>query len=206
MTVRGRPVGPAFDRLDARHATLGSLSPREPNTTILNMAVFIALLRAVNVGGTGKLPMADFKAICEAAGCAKVRTYIASGNAVFESKQAEADVKAALEARLEEYAGKPVRVLVRTRAEMAAVLKANPFPKAVANRTVAVFLDDPPPADTIDFIAGRKGEGVELGLREIYVDYGDRMAGSKLKIPAAKTGTARNMNTVARLIELANEL
>jgi uncharacterized protein (DUF1697 family) len=195
-----RPVGAA------RHATRGSLSPPGPNITILSMAVFIALLRAVNVGGTGKLPMADFKTICEAAGCAKVRTYIASGNAVFESKQSEADLKAALEAGLEEYAGKPVRVLVRTRAEMAAVLKANPFPKAAANRTVAVFLDDPPPVDTISFIAGRNGEGVALGLREIYVHYGDGMAGSKLKIPAAKTGTARNMNTVAKLIKLANEL
>jgi uncharacterized protein (DUF1697 family) len=98
--------------------------------------------------------MADFKAICEAVGCAKVRTYIASGNAVFESRRSEAGVKAALEARLEEYAGKPVRVLVRTRAEMAAVLKANPFPEAAANRTLAVFLDAPPPVDTIDAIAG----------------------------------------------------
>ena len=170
------------------------------------MAVFIALLRAVIVGGTGKLPMAVFKAICEKAGCAKVRTYIASGNAVFESRRPESDLKAALEARLEKYAGKPVRVLVRTRAEMAAVLQANPFPDAAANRTVAIFLDEPPPADTIDHIAGRSGEEVELGRREIYVYYGAQMAGSRLKIPAAKAGTARNMNTVAKLIELANEL
>jgi uncharacterized protein (DUF1697 family) len=182
------------------------LSPLEPGNTILTMAVFIALLRAVNVGGTGKLPMADFKAICERAGCAKVRTYIASGNAVFESKRPESEVKAALEVRLEEYAGKPMRVLVRTRAEMAAVLKANPFPKAAPNRTVAIFLDEPPPADALEHIAGRNGEEVGLGRREIYVHYGERMAGSKLKIPAAKTGTARNMNTVAKLIELANEI
>jgi uncharacterized protein (DUF1697 family) len=186
--------------------TSGALSPIELDHRISNMAVFIALLRAVNVGGTGKLPMADFKAICEEAGCAKVRTYIASGNAIFESRRSEAGVKAALEACLEEYAGRPVRVLVRTRTAMAGVLKANPFPEAAANRTVAVFLDEPPPVDTIDCIAGRNGEEVELGLREIYIHYGDRMAGSKLKIPAAKTGTARNMNTIAKLIELANEL
>ena len=89
---------------------------------------------------------------------------------------------------------------------MAAVLQANPFPDAAANRTVAIFLDEPPPADTIDHIAGRSGEEVELGRREIYVYYGAQMAGSRLKIPAAKAGTARNMNTVAKLIELANEL
>jgi uncharacterized protein (DUF1697 family) len=167
------------------------------------MAVFIALVRAVNVGGTGKLPMADFKAICERAGCAKVRTYIASGNAVFESRQPQAEVKAALEARLEEYAGRHIRVLVRTRAELAAVLKANPFPQAATNRTVAIFLDEPPPADAIERIAGRNGEEIELGRREIYVHYGERMADSKLKTPAARTGTARNMNTVAKLIALA---
>jgi uncharacterized protein (DUF1697 family) len=50
------------------------------------MPAFIALLRAVNVGKTGKLPMADLKAMCEAAGFARVRTYIASGNVVFSSQ------------------------------------------------------------------------------------------------------------------------
>ena len=90
--------------------------------------------------------------------------------------------------------------------KLAAVLKANPFPKAAANRTVAIFLDDPPPVDTIDFIAGRNGEGVELGLREIYVHYGDGMGTSKLRIPAAKAGTARNMNTIAKLAEMAASL
>jgi uncharacterized protein (DUF1697 family) len=51
------------------------------------MVKYIALLRAVNVGGTGKLPMSDLKAMCEDAGFSKVQTFIASGNVVFESKQ-----------------------------------------------------------------------------------------------------------------------
>ena len=62
------------------------------------MTVFIALLRAVNVGGTGKLAMSDLKAICEQAGCKKVKTYIASGNLVFSSGKTEAQVKALIEA------------------------------------------------------------------------------------------------------------
>ena len=61
------------------------------------MAAFIALLRAVNVGGTGKLPMSDLKAMCEASGFSGVRTYIASGNVVFTSGKSEAAVKKALE-------------------------------------------------------------------------------------------------------------
>ena len=72
------------------------------------MAKYIALLRAVNVGGTGKLPMAELKAMCADAGFARVETYIASGNVVFESNGAPSRVKAELERRLLAHAGKPV--------------------------------------------------------------------------------------------------
>jgi uncharacterized protein (DUF1697 family) len=170
------------------------------------MTAFIALLRAVNVGGTGKLPMNDLKALCETAGFVTVRTYIASGNVVFESGRSEAQVKATLETSLKAYAGKPVGVLVRTATEMAEVLAGNPFPDAAPNRTVAIFLDEPPPSDAVEHITGRNGEDIQVGKREIYVRYGDGMAASKLKIPAAKAGTARNMNTVARLAALAAKL
>ena len=167
------------------------------------MAAFVALLRAVNVGGTGKLPMSDLKALCEKAGFAKVRTYIASGNVVFESHEIEERVKATLEAALAAYAGKPVGVLVRTAFELAEVVVGNPFPDAQPNRTVAIFLDEPPIGDALERITGKNGEEVRLGKREIYVHYGDGMANSKLKIPAAKGGTARNMNTVSKLAAMA---
>ena len=167
------------------------------------MPAYVALLRAVNVGGTGKLPMAELKAICAAEGFADIQTYIASGNVVFGAKPKAAKIKAALEKRLEAYAGKPVGVIIRTQAEMAAVLKANPLPDAAANRTVAIFLDAAPPADALDKLRGRRDEEVQLGRREIYVHYGAGMGTSKLKIPAAEKGTARNMNTVAKLAALA---
>jgi uncharacterized protein (DUF1697 family) len=170
------------------------------------MTAFIALLRAVNVGGTGKLPMSDLKEMCEALGFGGVRTYIASGNVVFTSRKSEAAVKTALEARLKAYACKPVGVLMRSVAEMQAVLADNPFPKAPANRTVAVFLDDPPPADTVAAVRGRNDEEIGLGKREIYLHYPDGMGKSKLVVPAAKSGTARNMNTVAALAKVAGEL
>lgn len=159
----------------------------------------------MNVGGTGKLPMSDLKALCEKAGLADIRTYIASGNVVCRSDTPAAKVKAAVEAALAAYAGKPVGVLVRSAAEMAQVLAANPFPDAAPNRTVAIFLDAPPPADALDKATGVQGEEMRLGKREIYVHYGDGMARSKLAIPAAKAGTARNMNTVAKLAEMARE-
>src|SRR3954447_1756408 len=104
--------------------------------------------------------MSELKAVCEALGFEGVRTYIASGNVVFTSRKSEAAVKKALEARLETYAGKAVGVMVRSAAEMQAVLKNNPFPKAPGNRTVAIFLDAPPPKDTLAAVRGRKDEGI----------------------------------------------
>jgi len=169
------------------------------------MTSYACLLRAVNVGGTGKLPMATLRAMCEAAGFTDVRTYIASGNVVLRSACTARQVQATLEAALAEYAGKPVAVLVRTAAEMSAVLAANPFPDAAPNRTVAIFLDEAPAPDALASISGEVGEQLALGTGEIYVHYGNGMADSKLRIPAAKTGTARNINTIAKLVGMAGE-
>ena len=167
------------------------------------MSAYVALLRAVNVGGTGKLPMADLKALCENAGLQNVKTYIASGNVVFESRQSEKPLKKLIEAALAGYAGKPVGAIVRSAADMARVLAQNPYPRAAPNRTVAIFLDDAPPSDAIDQAKHRNGEEIALGEREIYVHYGDGMAQSRLVIPAARAGTARNINTVRKLADMA---
>tara|TARA_R110002153_G_scaffold20690_6_gene69976 strand:- start:657 stop:1232 length:576 start_codon:yes stop_codon:yes gene_type:complete len=168
------------------------------------MTAFIALLRAVNVGGTGKLPMGELVAMCEALGYGQVKTWIASGNVVFTSDQDAAAVKAGLEAALLAWAGKPVAVMVRTADEMRAVLAANPFPDQPGNRTVAIFLDGAP--GELDGLRHRADEEIRPGVREIYVHYPGGMGQSKLVIPAAKAGTARNMNTVAKLVEMAGAL
>jgi uncharacterized protein (DUF1697 family) len=167
--------------------------------------VFVILLRAVNVGGTGKLPMSDLKRLCENAGFRKVRTYIASGNVVAERDGSEAEAKAALEAELKAYAGKPVGVIVRAGAEMAKVAANNPFPDRAANTTVAIFLDRAPSPDALKEVRGQANEEVRLSAREIYIHYPDGIGRSKLRIPAAGDGTARNMNTVAKLAAMARE-
>jgi uncharacterized protein (DUF1697 family) len=169
------------------------------------MTVYIALLRAVNVGGTGKLPMAQLKVLCTEAGFTKVETYIASGNVVFVSKATPARVKAELEKHLLAFAGKPVGVILRTADEMQAILKVNPFADKAGNLTCAFFLDEPPPKDALDKVTGSAGEEMRPGKREIYVHYPEGMGKSRLKIPAVKTGTARNMNTVAALVRMASE-
>jgi uncharacterized protein (DUF1697 family) len=164
------------------------------------MTAYVALLRAVNVGGTGKLPMAELRAMAEGLGFTSVRTYIASGNLIFESDLGEAEVKAALEVRLEAYAGKPVPVLVRTAAEMAAVRAGDPFPDAHGSRHLVYFFDAPPPLDTLETVRDKAGERLALGVREIYVDYGAGIRDTRLKFSVMKNGTARNMNTVEKLV------
>ncbi len=168
------------------------------------MQTFVALLRAVNVGGTGKLPMSDLKTMCQALGFLEVRTYIASGNVILRSALDEAGVKKALEAKLGIYAGRPVGVAVRSCAEMQGVFAQNPFGDAPGNRVTAVFLDGPATTATLDGVTGQAAhERIALGHREIFVHYGEGQAATKLRIPAAKNGTARNMNTVQKLAEMA---
>lgn len=170
------------------------------------MPNYVALLRAVNVGGTGKLPMTELAAMCVDAGFTNVKTYIASGNVVFSCKKVERGVRSALEQRLERYAGQHVSVLVRTAEEMSAVHRDNPFKRAAPNRTVAIFLNEAPSKDIFANVKGRSTEELALGVREIYVSYGDRMGDSRLRIPGAESGTARNMNTIAKLASMATEL
>jgi uncharacterized protein (DUF1697 family) len=167
------------------------------------VTAFAALLRAVNVGGTGKLPMTELKRLCEEAGFAKVKTFIASGNVVFTTNLSEAKVKEALERALESYAGKRIDVYVRTADELAQVVRDNSFFDRPANRTLALFLDDAPPQDAVDTAKGRADEEIALGKREIYVFYSSGIADSKLRFPAVKGGTSRNMNTVAKLAAMA---
>ena len=169
-------------------------------------STYVALLRAVNVGGTGKLPMTELRRMCEELGFDDVRTYIASGNVIFASSAVAAQVKSRLEARLATYAGQRIPVVVRTGDEMREVELRNPFPTADPKSTVAVFLDEAPAATALDDIRGRTVEEVRLGKREIYIAYHGGMARSRLKVVAAQSGTARNMNTVATLARLALEV
>jgi uncharacterized protein (DUF1697 family) len=118
----------------------------------------------------------------------------------------EAALRSALEDRLQAHMGKPVGVMVRTARELDEVVKRNPFADQPGNRVVAVFLNDPPPADAIESARSLADERMAFGTREIYVHYPGGMGGSKLRIPAAASGTARNMNTVARLAGLAREM
>ncbi len=169
------------------------------------MTAYIALLRAVNVGGR-KLIMSELKGIAEELGLGSPKTFIASGNLLFTTAKSETELIEVLERSIGEHMDAKVPVMVRTAQEMAAVAASNPFPDDPENKVYAIFLDRPPAADSIKSARNRTDERMALGRREIYVAYPVGMGASKLRIPAAATGTARNMNTVAKLAELAKEM
>jgi len=160
------------------------------------------MLRAVNVGGTGKLAMADLRAMAVELGFSTVSTWIASGNLLFRSALPEAEVKHLLEARLADYAGKAVPVFVRSGAEMAAVVAADPFPDAHSSRHLVYFRDTPPHPETLAMARDIKEERIALGLRELYVDYGAGIRDTRLKLPEPTLATGRSMNTVRKLAAL----
>ncbi|MFM5916125.1 MAG: DUF1697 domain-containing protein [Novosphingobium sp.] len=163
------------------------------------MKRWAALLRAVNVGGTGNLPMAELREICAGLGFEQVQTYIASGNVVFSSDRGEDELRELVGRALLDSYGKQPGVLVRSAAELGALAANNPWPDRPGNRVVAIFIDEPL---SLDGITGQRDEVISLGERAIYVDYRDGMADTKLRIPCAKAGTARNMNTVRKLAEM----
>src|SRR5262245_51972109 len=168
------------------------------------MPTFIALLRAVNVGGTGKLPMKELSALCtDQLGFANVRTYIQSGNVVFESSLPENTIRTRLEKALTELLGKRTDVVIRSASELRSVLEGNPFPKVEPARVGVYFVSERVNKRLLDEVVAPGGEEVRLGRREIFIHFPEGMGRTKLKLPAGLgAGTMRNINTVARLVDM----
>ena len=170
------------------------------------MAKYIALLRGINVVGANQLPMKDLVAMCCECGFLKTRTWINSGNAIFESRLSEAAVQKKLEQALAAKMPKPVAVMVRTPGEMRAALEGNPFPKEDGSKVLVAFLGGAMPADPLAGMVAPGGEQVVVGKREMYVFYPEGMGRSKFRLPLKGVSvTMRNINTVRKLVEMAEE-
>jgi uncharacterized protein (DUF1697 family) len=166
------------------------------------VTAYVALVRAVNVTGTGMLPKEKLKAIGEACGFENVCTFINSGNLLFTSDLPESTVKSRVEEQLADHFGKAVPAYIRSAREMAAAVKGNPFADDKPSRVMAHFIHEKPTQRMLNEARDVQGERMALGPRLIYVSYGDGIGKTKLKLPAIKTGTARNMNSVAKIAEL----
>ena len=170
------------------------------------MTVYIALLRAVNVGGTGAIPMAELAGICESIGFTDVKTYIQSGNVLLRSGDKEQAVADLLDEALGKKFGKKPGVMVRSTAEMEEIAANAPFPDAKPGFLLVHFLPERAAANALEGMVAPDGEEAVVAGREIYVHYPIGSGKSKLKLPALKPGTSRNINTVRKLAEMARAM
>ena len=175
--------------------------------------VHLALLRAINVGGTKKLLMAELRAMFEAAGCADVRTYIQSGNVVFRAEQVlAAQIPSLIQAEIEASKGFTVPVVTRTAAELDAVFRGNPFLAAGADpaRLHVGFLAEAPSTARIAELDPDRSQpdAFEVRGREVYLHFPNGTARSKFTVDyfdrvLATTITIRNWRTVGKLLDMA---
>lgn len=167
------------------------------------MTDYVALLRAVNVGGRGILKMEDLQAICVARGLENIRTQGQSGNVLFQSDRTERSLKQELERAATDKMGRTVGVLIRTIPELRAALDANPFRKADPAFVGVIFLPKALPTRLLTELALEGPEDVQMIGREVFVHYPDGIGRSKLKLPFAADGTTRNLNAIAKILAMA---
>jgi len=181
------------------------------------MAVFISMLRGVNVGGHNRIKMDELRALYESLGLRDVQTYIQSGNVVFRAEQRElARLANRVENGIERSFGFRPYVIVRTISELRDVIARNPLAARHAidpRRLLVTFLASDPGQEARDNILKIKAHPEELWIdgRELYIFYPNSMARAKLS-PALiermlkTSGTGRNWNTVRKLLEMAESL
>ena len=181
------------------------------------MPVFIALLRAVNVGGTGILSMAALRELFHAEGYKDTRTLLQSGNVVFRAGRATpAALAEKIEAAIATRFATNARVIVRTPGELRSVVARNPFPAAARDdpsRLLVTFLAQAPAAAAVKALAQWKHatEPHKVDGRELYIHYKhgagtSKFAGPTIEKTLATHGTARNWNTITKLVALAQQL
>jgi uncharacterized protein (DUF1697 family) len=172
------------------------------------------MLRGINLGPRRRVPMADLRALLADAGYEDVRTYVQSGNIVLRSPGTTAKVERELQTLISERFGFEVPVVARSRAQLAAVVKADPLGEVADNpkRYQVSFLAGKPAADVIARLEEQAvaSERVVVHGREIYAWHPDGVARSKLWNALAGKGlgvtaTARNWTTVTTLLDMASD-
>jgi uncharacterized protein (DUF1697 family) len=183
-----------------------------PVKQVRAMARFIALLRGINVGGHAKVPMAELRDLCVKLGWRDVRTYINSGNIVFESAEEAPVLEAALEKAIAGTFGFAPAVIVRSASRLKTLAAANPFPAASESEPGRVLLGlskEAPKAGAAAAIQAKAAAGETVveaggalwfhypggaGTSKLTPALIDRAAGSPL--------TARNWRTISKLQEM----
>jgi len=180
------------------------------------MPAYISMLRGINVGGHKKVPMDRLRAVFEALGFEQVRTFIQSGNVVFQAaKGSTPELSKKIEGKILAEFGFAASVITRTPQELGKVIRRNPFPKesSVAPAKVHVaFLSHLPKADAVKRLEAlaTPPEQLHHSGTEVYLYYRDgmgraKLTGNVLEKVLSVTATMRNWNTLNQLYEMGSE-
>jgi uncharacterized protein (DUF1697 family) len=184
------------------------------------MTIYIALLRGINVGGKNKIKMADLKSMFEGIGMCRVKTYIQSGNVLFETDEEEESLRQKLEQEIEATCGFSVSVILRTSEELKKVAENCPFSQDKIAEAIATaegeslyvsFLQTEPSKEGIERLEAYKSETEEYKIvdRDMYLLFPQSILKSKLANNLHKLDvpvTVRNWKTVNKLVSLVNEM
>jgi uncharacterized protein (DUF1697 family) len=171
--------------------------------------MYAALLRGINVGGKNRLPMSELRAVCHELGYFDVVTYLQSGNVVFAGGGDPNTIVTGIEHSIGERRGLKVAVLLRTHPELAAVAAGSPFDEDDPKKLHVLFLRDRPRAASLATLDRDRSPGDEFHAagRELYLYFPNGSGRTKLTLDYFErrlgvTGTARNWNTLLKLVEL----
>ena len=179
---------------------------------LIDVAIYIAMLRGINLGSRKRVAMADLRGLFEELGAKDVRTYLQSGNVVFRSGKREGELGRAVEKAIRTSLGLDVTVVLRTKAQLAKVVAKNPFVRSGTETTAlhVTFLAEKPSAGRVRALAdpSKGADRFEVAGREVYLECPSGYGKSKLQNAffEKKLGvaaTTRNWRTVTSLAELA---
>lgn len=176
---------------------------------------YVALLRGINVGGRNKVPMAELRAAFEGAGHTDVSTYIQSGNVLFRSSAPRAAIEADVERMLERHLGFPIVVVVRSHAQLRAVVARAPATfgtQAGTYHSDAIFLRSPLTPNQVMKIVKLR-DGVDRAWTGSGVVYFERLSAERTKsrmssiagTPEYANMTIRNWATTTKLLALLDD-
>ena len=176
------------------------------------MAVHVALLRGINVGGGNKIAMTELRALADELGWTRAETCIQSGNLIFEAAAERAALETSLESGIRRRFGLDIPTIVRMADEWPALVAANPFPEAAENepnRLMLLLSKQPPAPEVADALGerARDGERIAIAAGALWIHYASGAGTSKLtpalidRLVGSPT-TARNWRTVLKLEEM----
>ncbi|MGE7919792.1 DUF1697 domain-containing protein [Viridibacillus sp. NPDC093762] len=184
------------------------------------MTNYIAFLRGINVGGHNKIKMAELKQMFEEMGFIRVKTYIQSGNVLFESDEKEPFILKRIEHEIKTVFGLTISVVIRTSTELERITGECPFSKEAISDAevssegeclyVALLLEDPPQGKIEGLSVFRtEYEDFRFEGREVYLLFQKGIRNSKLANNVQKLGvpvTIRNWKTMNKLTALVKEI